>query len=45
MRYSVHVLGLVILVVVAAHAGLARGQGYGTDLQNVMAPASAAWRG
>jgi long-chain fatty acid transport protein len=45
MRYSAHVLGLFILIAVAVDAGLARGQGYGTDLQNVMAPASGGMAG
>ena len=33
------------LLAVAAHAGMARGQGYGSDLQNVMAPASGGMAG
>ncbi len=45
MRSYRHLLGLVIAFVVAAHAGLARGQGYGTDLQNVMGPASGGMAG
>ena len=45
MRYFAHVLGLAVVLAVAAHAGLARGQGYGTDLQNVMAPASGGMAG
>ena len=40
-----HVLGLVIVFVVASHAGLARGQGYGSDLQNIMGPASGGMAG
>ncbi|MGA2255242.1 MAG: hypothetical protein ABSG53_11315 [Thermoguttaceae bacterium] len=45
MRYSAQVLGLILLVVVSSHAGLARGQGYGSDLQNVMGPASGGMAG
>ncbi len=45
MRYSTHILGLIIIVVVAAHAGLAHGQGYGSDLQNIMGPASGGMAG
>ena len=45
MRHFAHVLGLAIVIVVTTHAGLARGQGYGTDLQNVMAPASGGMAG
>ena len=45
MRYFAHVLGLAIVIAVAAHAGLAHGQGYGSDLQNVMGPASGGMAG
>ena len=45
MRSFKHVLGVVIVIAVAAHAGRARGQGYGSDLQNVMAPASGGMAG
>ena len=45
MRFFTHVLGLVIMIAVAAHAGLAHGQGYGSDLQNVMGPASGGMAG
>jgi len=45
MRSYRHVLGLVIVFVVSTHAGLARGQGYGSDLQNVMGPASGGMAG
>ncbi len=45
MRPFKYALGLAILFAVSAHAGLARGQGYGTDLQNVMAPASGGMAG
>ena len=45
MQTCRHLLGLVFVFVVAAHAGLARGQGYGSDLQNVMAPASGGMAG
>ena len=40
-----HVAGLVVVFVVAGHCGLARGQGYGSNLQNVMAPASGGMAG
>ena len=40
MRFFHHVVNLPIALAVVVHAGLARGQGYGTDLQNIMAPAS-----
>ena len=45
MRFSTHILGLAIAIAVAADAGLARGQGYGTDLQNIMGPASGGMAG
>ena len=45
MRYSTQVLGLAMAIAVVAHAGLARGQGYGSDLQNIMAPASGGMAG
>lgn len=45
MRSYHHVLGLVVVFVVVAHAGLARGQGYGSDLQNIMGPASGGMAG
>ena len=45
MRYFAHVLGLAILTAVVAEAELAHGQGYGSDLQNVMAPASGGMAG
>ncbi len=45
MRTYRHLLGLLVVFVVSSHAGLARGQGYGSDLQNVMAPASGGMAG
>ncbi len=45
MRYSALVLGLIIVMAVSMHSGLARGQGYGTDLQNVMTPAAGGMAG
>jgi long-chain fatty acid transport protein len=45
MRSCRHLLGLVVLFVITTHAGLARGQGYGSDLQNVMAPAAGGMAG
>ena len=45
MRYFAHGFGLAVVIAVAAHAGPARGQGYGSDLQNVMAPASGGMAG
>ena len=36
---------LAIVLAIAAHAGLARGQGYGSDLQNIMGPASGGMAG
>jgi long-chain fatty acid transport protein len=45
MRKRAHVLDLAIIIAVAAHANLARGQGYGSNLQNVMAPASGGMAG
>jgi long-chain fatty acid transport protein len=45
MRYFAHVLGLAIVIAVVAHAGPAFGQGYGSDLQNIMAPASGGMAG
>ncbi len=45
MRFSAHVLGLAVTIAVAGHADFARGQGYGSDLQNIMAPASGGMAG
>ena len=45
MRSYRHVLGALVVLVSITHAGLARGQGYGTDLQNVMGPASGGMAG
>jgi len=45
MRHCAYVLGLISLVVVFSHAGMALGQGYGSDLQNVMGPASGGMAG
>ncbi len=45
MRSYRHLLGLVIALAVIAQSGLARGQGYGSDLQNVMGPASGSMAG
>ena len=45
MRFSAHIIGLVVAIAVAADAGLARGQGYGSDLQNIMGPASGGMAG
>ncbi len=40
-----HLLGLAVVFVVATHVGLAHGQGYGSNLQNVMGPASGGMAG
>ena len=45
MRSYKHVLGLAIVFAISSHADLAHGQGYGSDLQNVMAPASGGMAG
>ena len=45
MRSFKYVLGLAIVLAISAHAGSARGQGYGSDLQNVMGPASGGMAG
>ena len=45
MRFFHRFLSLAIVLAIAAHAGLARGQGYGSDLQNVMGPASGGMAG
>ena len=45
MRFSVPIFCLAIVISVAATADLARGQGYGTDLQNIMGPASGGMAG
>ncbi len=45
MRSFKYVLGVAIVLAISAHAGSARGQGYGSDLQNVMGPASGGMAG
>ncbi len=45
MRFFHRFLSLAIVLAIAAHAGLARGQGYGSDLQNIMGPASGGMAG
>jgi long-chain fatty acid transport protein len=45
MRYLPHVLALAVLLAATLQTGLARGQGYGSDLQNIMGPASGGMAG
>ncbi len=45
MRSYRYLPGVVVALAIATHAALARGQGYGTDLQNIMAPASGGMAG
>ena len=40
-----HVLSLVVVFAVVPHVGIARGQGYGSNLQNVMGPAAGGMAG
>src|SRR5271166_431319 len=45
MRSYRLLLGLAIVLVITTHSRLAHGQGYGSDLQNTMGPASGGMAG